>query len=70
MYHLFSMKRPEFGSFLFKAYFIQSLLLRELPQKVNPRSLALIGEGFLFGPQNSLFWNLLCCLHIRSRLVA
>jgi hypothetical protein len=45
-------------------------LLRKIPQNVNPRSLALIGEGFLFEPQNCLFWNLLCCLHIRSPLVA
>jgi hypothetical protein len=30
-------------------------LLRKLLQKVNPRSLAIIAEGFLFGPQNSLF---------------
>jgi hypothetical protein len=48
----------------------QSLLLRKLPQKVNPGLLAFIGEGFLFGPQNSHFWNLLYCLHVRSPLVA
>jgi hypothetical protein len=33
-------------------------------------SLAFIGEGFLFGSQNRLFWNMLCCLHVRSLLVA
>jgi hypothetical protein len=49
---------------------VQSLLLRELPQKVYPSALAFIGEGFLFGPQNSLFLNLICCLHVRSNLVA
>jgi hypothetical protein len=48
----------------------QSLLLRKLPQKVNPRLLAFIGEGFLFGPQNSLFWNLPCCFNAGNPLVA
>jgi hypothetical protein len=33
-------------------------------------ALAFIGVGFLFRPQNSLFWNLPCCLHVGSPLVA
>jgi hypothetical protein len=40
----------------------QSLLLRKLPQKVNPRSAAFIAQDTLFEPQNSHFWNLICCL--------
>ena len=40
----------------------QSLLLRKLPQKVNPRSAAFIAQDMLFEPQNSHFWNFICCL--------
>jgi hypothetical protein len=42
----------------------------QTPTKGYSGALAFIGEGFLFGPQNSLFWNLPRCLHIGSPLVA
>jgi hypothetical protein len=42
----------------------------QTPAKGQPQVVAFIGEGFLFGQQNSHFWNLFCCLHVCSNLVA